>query len=95
MKKENKKEMKNKKLEHDGKIWVEYKQPILKSWMLSLLIGLIWGLTFSSVKGYWNILFFISMMFLIVLIQYMYDREIKENILQTFNEINFKNKNKK
>lgn len=67
-----------KKLNYKGKVWVEYKPLILKSWMLALFVGATWGTTLTYIKGYWNIIVYTILFFLIILIQLMYERELKE-----------------
>lgn len=69
-----------KKLKHKGKIWVEYKPPILKSWMLAIFVGATWGTTLTYIKGYWNIIGYTILFFLIILIQLMYEKEIKREV---------------
>jgi hypothetical protein len=68
-----------KKLKHKGKTWVEYKKPIGKSWMLALFAGVIWSMINNHVGGFWQILNFIILLFWIVIVQIMYDKELKEN----------------
>lgn len=70
--------IKMKKIKYKGKKWIEYKQPIFKSWMLSILIGSIWGATLQYVRGYWNIPYYIVLFFCIMIIQFMYENELKE-----------------
>jgi len=67
-----------KKIKYKGKIWVEYKQPLLKSWMMGLLTGVLFGYLYSYLKGWWAILNIFILFVFTIFIQIVYERELEE-----------------